>query len=102
MSAARTVLTLAAVAVVLPLAMRARESGTARATFAATTNIKMEEAQATPADVRAFMEAVRGANPIQCEIILQSFNSWSSYHTPDRDSVAWRVSTVNPSPHWVD
>src|SRR5262245_29046269 len=95
MSTARTVLTVAAAAVVLPLAMRARESGTARATLAATTTVEIEGAQATPADLRAFLEAVRGSNSIQCEIVLQSFNSWSSYRTPDRDSVAWRVSTVN-------
>jgi hypothetical protein len=95
MSAARTVLTLAAAAVVLPLAMRARETGTARTTLAATPLVQLEEgAQATPADLRAFLGAVRGANAIQCEIILMSFNSWSSSRTPDRDSVAWRVSTV--------
>jgi HEAT repeat protein len=94
MSAARTVLTLAAAAVVVPLAMRARDSGTARAGLIARGEVVVEGAQANPADLRAFLEAVRGANAVQCEVILQSFNSWSWNHAPDRDTVAWNVSMV--------
>lgn len=44
--------------------------------------------------MRAFLEGVRGANAIQCEIILQSFNAWSSSRSPDRDSVAYAITTV--------
>jgi hypothetical protein len=94
MSAARTVLTLAAAIVVVPLAMRAREGGAARASLASSAEVLDEDAQASPADLRAYLDGVRGANSIQCEIILSSFNSWSSNRVPDRDSVAWRVSTV--------
>ena len=94
MSAARTVLTLAAAIVVVPLAMRARESGAGRASLVSSARVLDEEGQASPADLRAYLDGVRGANAIQCEIILSSFNSWSSNRVPDRDSVAWRVSTV--------
>jgi hypothetical protein len=94
MSAARTVLTLAAAVVIVPLAMRAREAGTARAHLVSTANILGEEAQASPRELRAFLDAVRGANAVQCEIILSSFNSWSSSRAPDRDSLAWSVGTV--------
>jgi hypothetical protein len=96
MSAARTVLTVAAAVVVLPLAMRARESGSARASFVPMSMSISEEKdpQATAAEVRAYLEALRGANAIQCEIALSSFNSWSSSRAPDRDSVAWNVTMV--------
>lgn len=94
MSTARTVLTLAAAAVVVPLAMRSREAGTARNIVAASPVLIERGEQANPADVRAFLEATRGANAVQCEIILSSFNSWSSSRSPDRDSTAWKVSTV--------
>lgn len=93
MSAARTVLTLAAAAVIVPLAMRARESGTLPSDLA-TIALANEPAQATPADLRAYLEAARGANAIQCEVMLSSFNSWSSSRAPDRDSTAWNVSMV--------
>jgi len=94
MSAARTVLTVAAVVVALPLALRAREAGTARAGIVANAMESSENPQATTADLRAYLQGVRGANAIQCEIILSSFNSWSSSRAPDRDSLAWSVSTV--------
>ena len=97
MSTARQVLTFAAAVVVVPLAMRARESGSARANLAASVSMTVsegEEAQATVSDVHAYLEGLRGANSIQCEIALSSFNSWSSSRAPDRDSVAWNVSMV--------
>ena len=93
MSTARTVLTVAAAIVVVPVAMRAREAGTAPASMT-TARIQDESEQARPADLRAFLDAVRGANAVQCEIILSSFNSWSSSQVPDRDSLAWSVGTV--------
>jgi HEAT repeat protein len=93
MSAARTILTVAAALVVVPLAMRSRESAPAAAAITSAI-VQFEEGQASPADIRAFLEAVRGSNAIQCEIVLQSFNSWSSNHAPDRDSLAWRVTRV--------
>lgn len=93
MSAARTILTLAAAIVVVPLAMKARGSGIAN-TIASAGAVEVEGAQATPADLRAFLEATRGANAIQCEMILSSFNSWSSSQAPDRDSTAWNVTMV--------
>ena len=94
MSAARTVLTVAAALVVVPLAIRARDSGTTPSAVAATSQVVLEREQATAADVRAYLQAIRGANEIQCEIILSGFNSWSSSRSPDRDTAAWRVSTV--------
>ena len=94
MSSARTVLTVAAAVVLLPLAMRARESGSARASLLPTMSISNKDPQATPSELRAYLEGIRGSNAIQCEIALSSFNSWSSSHAPDRDSVAWNVSMV--------
>jgi len=94
MSAARNILALAAVVMVLPVAMRDRESRAGRAGTAAISDASREEPQATPASVRAFMDGVRGANAIQCEMILQSFDAWSSNRAPDRDSLAWAVTTV--------
>jgi HEAT repeat protein len=96
MSAARTVLTVAAAVVILPLAMKAREVGSARASLVplGTSVSEEKEPQATASDVQAYLEGLRGANAIQCEIALSSFNSWSSSRAPDRDSVAWNVATV--------
>jgi hypothetical protein len=94
MSAARTVLTVAAAVVILPLAMRARESGSAPASLLPAMSVFQEDPQATSADVRAYLEGMRGANALQCEIALSSFNSWSSSRAPDRDSVAWNVARV--------
>jgi HEAT repeats len=94
MSAARTVLTFAAALVVLPLAMRARANGSARAALVPTASVTAKDPQATEADLRAYLEGIRGANAIQCEVVLSSFNSWSSSRAPDRDSVAWNVSMV--------
>lgn len=94
MSAARTVLTFAAAMVVLPLAMRARATGSARAALAPIASVRAEDPQASEADLRAYLEGIRGANAIQCEIALSSFNSWSSGRAPDRDSVAWNVAMV--------
>ena len=53
-----------------------------------------EDPQATSADVRAYLEGMRGANALQCEIALSSFKSWSSSRATDRDSVAWNVAMV--------
>ena len=95
MSMARTVLTVAAAVVALPLAMRARESGAARMAFSPpAANESTEDPQATVEDVRAYLTSLRGANAVQCEIALSSFNSWSSSRSPDRDQEAWRVATV--------
>ena len=96
MSAARTVLTVAAAVVVLPLAMRARESGVARASLLANPvmSVSEQDPQASADDVRAYLDGMRGANALQCEIALSSFNSWSSSRAPDRDSLAWNVAMV--------
>jgi HEAT repeat protein len=94
MSAARTVLTVAAAVVILPVAMRARESGSARASLLPTMSVPERDPQATAADVRAYLDGMRGANALQCEIALSSFNSWSSSRAPDRDSLAWNVAMV--------
>lgn len=94
MSAAKTVLTVAATVVLLPLAMRARESGSARASLLPNMSVSKEDPQATAEDVRAYLEGMRGANALQCEIALSSFNSWSSSRAPDRDSTAWNVAMV--------
>lgn len=94
MSAARTVLTMAAAVVVLPIAMRARESGLEVAALGPISRAVVEENQATAADLRAYLEAITGSNAVQCEIVLSSFNSWSSSRAPDRDSTAWKLSMV--------
>jgi HEAT repeat protein len=95
MSAARTVLTLAAAIVVVPVAMKARESsGVVRASVVMPASVSQKGPHASAADLRAYLEGMRGANAIQCEIALSSFNSWSSGRSPDRDSLAWNVSMV--------
>ena len=95
MSAARTVLTFAAAMVVIPIAMRARESGIVPSRVVmASAAMSQHDPAATAADLRAYLESMRSANAIQCEIALSSFNSWSSNRAPDRDSVAWNVSMV--------
>ena len=95
MSTARQVLTFAAAMVVVPLAMRARESRAARSILVSKTTISaQDESQATPTEVRAYLTGMQGANAIQCEIALSSFNSWSSSRAPDRDQDAWKVATV--------
>ena len=95
MSAARTVLTFAAAMVVIPIAMRARESGIVPSRVVmASAAMSQHDPAATAADLRAYLESMRSANAIQCEIALSSFNSWSSSRAPDRDSVAWNVSMV--------
>lgn len=93
MSAARTVLTLAAVVALLPLAMRVRDSVGPVANVVAVRTADATE-QAGEAPVRAFLAGVRGANPIQCEMILQSFNAWGSSEAPDHDSVALAATMV--------
>ena len=93
MSAARTVLTFAAAMVVIPIAMRAREPGVVAAGIAAPSQSRADP-QATAFELRAYVDGMRGANAIQCEIALSGFNSWSSSRAPDRDSVAWNVAMV--------
>jgi HEAT repeat protein len=41
--------------------------------------------------LRDVIIGIRGANPIQCELLLQAFTGWTS-NVPDRDSQAWVVS----------
>jgi HEAT repeat protein len=97
MSTARQVLTFAAAMVVVPLAMRARESSAARAAANLVTKATVssqDDPQATPDEVRAYLTGMRGANAIQCEIALSSFNSWSSSRSPDRDQDAYKVAMV--------
>jgi hypothetical protein len=95
MSTARQVLTFAAALVVVPLAMRARENGTARASLVTRATISaQDDPQATPDEVRAYLTGMTGANAIQCEIALSSFNSWSSSRSPDRDQEAYKVAMV--------
>jgi HEAT repeat protein len=94
MSAAKTVLTLAAAIIVVPVAMRARDNGVVRANLTVTSAAMAQRSEASAADFRAYLDGIRGANAIQCEIILSSFNSWSSSRVPDRDSVAWNVAMV--------
>ena len=95
MSAARTILTVAAAVIVVPVAMRARDGGAARAVASLTPPVGAEEVRrADPAQVRAYLQAVRGSNSVQCEVVLSSFNAWGSSRAPDRDSVAWNVAMV--------
>lgn len=95
MSTARTVLTFAAAMVVIPIAMRARETGIVPSSYVtAPTGVVQQDPNATAADLRAYLDGMRGANAIQCEIALSSFNSWSSSRAPDRDSTAWHVAMV--------
>lgn len=41
--------------------------------------------------IRELIDGIRGANAIQCEMVITSFNSWTS-NVPDRDVSAWRVT----------
>ncbi|HKS05094.1 MAG TPA: HEAT repeat domain-containing protein [Gemmatimonadaceae bacterium] len=41
--------------------------------------------------IRELIDGIRGANAIQCELLLQGFHSWSS-GVADRDVNAWKVS----------
>jgi hypothetical protein len=93
-STARTILTFAAAAVILPLVMRGERDGAGGVRNARLAVAAMQTPQPSAASVRAFLEGVRGANALQCEMILQSFDGWSSNHAPDRDSVAWSVTMV--------
>lgn len=88
MNALKSTLALMAVLVVVPFVARDRGAPLPGPAIA----VKTAEPQATTADVRAFLQGVRGANAIQCEMILQSFNAWSSNVVPDRDSAAYAVS----------
>jgi HEAT repeat protein len=94
MSAMRSLLTLAALAAVFPLAMMKRERPSPRSGATDVTPAAVEQQPADPAAVRTFLQGVRGANAVQCELILQSFHGWSSDAMPDRDSVAWAVTNV--------
>ena len=41
--------------------------------------------------LRDVINGIRGANAIQCELLLQAFTGWTS-NVPDRDVQAWTVS----------
>jgi HEAT repeat protein len=41
--------------------------------------------------IRELIDGIRGANAIQCELLLQGFHSWSS-GVADRDASAWKIS----------
>jgi hypothetical protein len=43
--------------------------------------------------VRQLLDGIRGANAIQCELLLQAFNGWTT-NVPDRDSAAWSVTQL--------
>ncbi|HEX7121237.1 MAG TPA: HEAT repeat domain-containing protein [Gemmatimonadaceae bacterium] len=90
MSAIKNTLALMAVLVVVPFVARDRGAPPPAPAISAKTT----EPQATAPDVRAFLQGVRGANAMQCELILQAFNGWSSGIVPDRDSAAYAVSRV--------
>ena len=94
MSTARAVLTFAAAVVVVPIALRARETGVVPGNFAPVSTVSQQDPNASAADLRAYLDGMKGANALQCEIALSSFNSWSSSRAPDRDSVAWNLSMV--------
>jgi HEAT repeat protein len=95
MSSARAILTFAAAVVVVPLAMKARESaGSTNATFVPVTSVSSQEQRVSQPELRAYLDAIQGANAVLCEIVLSQFNSWSSSRAPDRDSVAWNVGRV--------
>jgi hypothetical protein len=41
--------------------------------------------------IRELIDGIRGANAIQCELVLQAFVGWTS-NVPDRDAEAWSVT----------
>jgi len=63
-------------------------------------SVSGEDPQAAAGDVRAYLEGMRGANALQCEIALSSFNSWSSTHAPDRDSLVVRTRCLDRVLSW--
>lgn len=48
-----------------------------------------------PDPVRALLDGLRGASPVQCEMALQPLNGWwwSDAPMPDRDPGAWAVAS---------
>jgi hypothetical protein len=95
MSAARSILAFAAVAAVFPLAFMSREGESAApVVLPPVAAIDEDDPQGDPAAVRAYLQGIRGSNAIQCEVVLQSFDAWSSNRAPDRDSVAWAITTA--------
>jgi hypothetical protein len=41
--------------------------------------------------IRPLIDGIRGANAIQCELLLQAFIGWTT-NVPDRDAQAWNVT----------
>lgn len=73
---------LAAIAVIgLPVVMFARDSA-APAVAAQTTT------SADTGTLRDLLDGIRGANAVQCELLMQSFVGWTS-SVPDREGPAW-------------
>lgn len=77
---------LAAVAVIgLPVVMATREAAPPRPEMAQ---------RATAADtgtLHELLDGIRGANAVQCELLMQAFVGWTS-EVPDREGPAWLVS----------
>jgi hypothetical protein len=74
---------------VVPLALAARDG--VPAGFAIPEQAVQPLASDTAA-LRALVAGIRGANPIQCELIVQTFNGWFSDQVPDRDPAAWEIA----------
>jgi hypothetical protein len=49
------------------------------------------QTQGDTGSIRELIDGVRGANAVQCELLLQAFSGWSST-VPDRDVNAWRIT----------
>jgi HEAT repeat protein len=70
---------------------RASEVVSEVVTVAAARAAYPSQASGDSGSIRELIDGIRGANAIQCELLLQGFHSWSS-GVADRDVNAWRIS----------
>ncbi|HEX9564953.1 MAG TPA: HEAT repeat domain-containing protein [Gemmatimonadaceae bacterium] len=88
MSVSRIVVGVAAAVIVVPLMLAAREGPS----FVPSGREQAAQPQAADtAAIRALVAGIRGANAVQCELILQAFDGWFSGSVPDRDPAAWEL-----------
>jgi HEAT repeats len=90
MSAAHLAVGVAAAVIVIPFAVAARAGEGAR-----PEGVTVQASQPLPQDtaaLRGLVLGIQGANAVQCELIMQSFDGWCSGNVPDRDPRAWEVA----------
>lgn len=76
---------------VLDTACTDSRAGQPEVIASASASALAQSPSADSGSIRELIEGIRGANAIQCEMLITSFNSWTS-DVPDRDVNAWRVT----------